>query len=88
MASHDKVKSSAKTEHVRNKKTPTEKNKERAGNILIHYIMTNRSASYRATVECGARGLDVNEQKDGDQEQQPQHDASTRSRVGIPTMLV
>ena len=50
--------------------------------------MTNRSASYRATVKCGARGLDVNEQKDGDQEKQRQHDASTRSRVGIPTMLV
>ena len=75
--------------HVRTKLAHTiRKLTNRAPNTHMHYIMTNRSASYRATVECGARGLDLNEQKDGDQEQQPQHDTSTRSRVGIPTMLV
>ena len=53
------------------------------------YIITNNQiASYRATVKSGARGLDVNDQKDEDQHKQLQHDASTRSRVRIHTMLV
>ena len=54
----------------------------------MHFIMTNRSASYRAIINSGTRGLFVHEQKDEDQEKSAVDDASTWSMVSKPTISV
>ena len=64
------------------------KKQQRERETYKYIITNNQIASYRATVKSGASGLDVNDQKDEDQHKQLQHDASTRSRVRIHTMLV